>query len=163
MKISLALLSILERRRVEMMIVSRIPTKFRDPLLFILALSMLAFLPGCSVGMAASGKEEPNLAACHTGATRLEVERELGAPKSSRVFEDGSSECVYEYELGNEPSPGRAVMHGGLDVLTLGLWEVVGTPVEATMGEKYKMTVEYGADGIATAVTTQRLKSDKDQ
>lgn len=134
--------------------------RMRMALLLIAALTILLALPACSVGMAAAGKEDPNLAACHTGATKLEVERELGAPKSSRVFTDGSSECVYEYELGNEPSTGRAVLHGGMDVLTLGLWEVVGTPVEATMGEKYEMTVEYDPDGVATAVTTRRLKDE---
>jgi len=30
----------------------------------------------------------------------------------------------------------RAVMHGVLDVATLGLWEVIGTPVEMSQGGK---------------------------
>jgi hypothetical protein len=46
---------------------------------------------------------------------------------------------IYEYELGNEPSAGRAVAHGVLDLLTRGLWEVVGTPVEAIQGKKSKL------------------------
>jgi hypothetical protein len=32
-----------------------------------------------------------------------------------------------------------------MDVLTLGLWEVVGTPIEAFLGEKYRLTVLYDA------------------
>ncbi len=33
-----------------------------------------------------------------------------------------------------------------MDLLTLGLWEVVGTPVEAFMGEKHEMVITYGLD-----------------
>jgi hypothetical protein len=31
----------------------------------------------------------------------------------------------------NEPSAGRAIGHGVMDVLTLGLWEIVGTRLKA--------------------------------
>jgi hypothetical protein len=37
-------------------------------------------------------------------------------------------------------------MHGGMDILTLGLWELVGTPVEAVQGQEFEMTVTYGPD-----------------
>ena len=114
-------------------------------------------LSGCSVGMAAAGQEDPNLAVCKAGSTRLDVERELGAPRDTTMHDDGTLECVYEYEVGNEPSPGRAVMHGGLDVLTLGLWEVVGTPIEASQGTEYEMTVIYGPDGVAKSVKTEKI------
>jgi hypothetical protein len=53
---------------------------------------------------------------------------------------------VYSYELGNAPSAGRAIGHGVMDVLTLGLWEVVGTPIEAFQGETRRLSVTYGAD-----------------
>ena len=115
-------------------------------------------LSGCSVGMAVSGQEDPNLAVCKAGSTRLDIERELGAPRDTAFLEDGSLECVYEYEVGNEPSTGRAVLHGGMDILTLGLWEVVGTPIEASQGTKYEMTVVYGPDGVAQSVKTKKLE-----
>jgi len=39
-------------------------------------------------------------------------------------------------------------MHGLLDVATLGVWEVAGTPIEATKNKKYvTLTVQYSADG----------------
>ena len=116
-------------------------------------------LSACSVGMAAAGTEEPNLAACKVGSTRLDIERELGAPTSSMTLEDGSLQCTYQYEMGNEPSTARAVMHGGMDVLTLGLWEVVGTPLEAVQGTEYEMTVVYGPDGVARSVMTRRIET----
>ena len=86
-----------------------------------------------------------------------EIRRLLGF---SRLLDDGGRECVYEYELGNEPSTGRAVLHGGLDVLTLGLWEIVGTPIEATMGDSYELTVVYGPDETARSLNTKKLKKE---
>ncbi len=39
-------------------------------------------------------------------------------------------------------------MHGLLDVATLGVWEVAGTPIEATKDKKYvTVTATYKADG----------------
>lgn len=108
--------------------------------------------------MAASGKENPNLAVCTEGSSRLEIERELGAPIRSYESDNGDLECVYEYEIGDEPSAGRAVGHATLDVLTLGIWEIVGTPTEASMGDKFELTVVYGPDGIAKEVTSRQLK-----
>lgn len=125
----------------------------------VLLLGGTPMLSGCSVGMAVAGKESPNLAVCRAGATQADIQAELGRPTSSQVLENGDSVCTYEYEVGNEPSAARAVMHGGMDVLTLGLWELVGTPVEAVQGQKYEMTVTYDAEGKAKAIQTRPVES----
>jgi hypothetical protein len=114
-------------------------------------------LGGCSVGMALSGEETPDLAACRVGANRADVEVQLGQPVSVQSLPDGGQTCTYEYQVGNDPSAGRAIAHGAMDVLTLGLWEAVGTPVEAIQGQKYRMTVAYGPDGKAREITTQKI------
>ena len=46
-------------------------------------------------------------------------------------------------------SAARAVMHGLLDISTLGIWEVAGTPIEAVKGKKtgYVIITKYHADG----------------
>lgn len=46
-------------------------------------------------------------------------------------------------------SAARAAMHGLLDVSTMGLWEVVGTPIEAVKNKKksYVVDVAYAGDG----------------
>ncbi|BCA93816.1 hypothetical protein TUM19329_01770 [Legionella antarctica] len=46
-------------------------------------------------------------------------------------------------------SAARAAMHGLLDVGTLGIWEVAGTPIEAVKGKKtgYVIAVKYAEDG----------------
>jgi hypothetical protein len=127
---------------------------------FVLLLGGAPMLSGCSVGMAVAGKETPNLAACRVGATQADIQAELGRPTSSRVLENGDNVCTYAYEVGNDPSAGRAVLHGGMDVLTFGLWELVGTPAEAMQGQKYEMTVTYDAEGNAKAIETRPVKSE---
>ena len=92
----------------------------------IFALLSSIALTNCSVGMAMSGKKTPDLGAVRVGATRGEVELQLGAPVKSTTLDDKSRIDVYEYEVGNDPSAGRAAGHAALDVLTLGLWEIAG-------------------------------------
>jgi hypothetical protein len=104
-------------------------------------------LSGCSVWMAASGHKEPNLGAFNIGSTRGQVEQQLGTPKSTVTLDDGCRQDTYEYKINAEPAPGRAVAHGVADVLTLGIWEVVGTPVEAAnLGDKKQMIITYDSE-----------------
>jgi hypothetical protein len=114
-------------------------------------------LSGCSVGMALHGEREPNLAACRVGATRGEIELELGPPTSVASVEGGGTQCTYEYQIGNEPSAGRAALHAGMDVLTLGVWELVGTPTEALQGQDFQLIVTYGPDGKAENIQVRRM------
>jgi hypothetical protein len=106
---------------------------------------LLIALMGCSVGMAMSGKEEPNLGAFRVGSPRGEVEIQLGSPVSTVTNPDGGRTDIYEYELGNKPSAGRAAAHAAMDVLTLGIWEIVGTPIEAFQGETHRLMIVYDA------------------
>ena len=118
----------------------------------IIGICFLFSITGCSVGMALSGKKEPNLGAFRVGSTRGEAEMQLGSPISSVTTPEGNRTDLYEYELGNEPSTGRAIGHGVMDVLTLGLWEVVGTPIEGFTGSKHRMTIVYGPDDRIIAI-----------
>jgi len=93
-------------------------------------------LAGCSVGMAMSGKKDPNLGAFRIGSTRGEVELQLGSPISTTTTAEGRRVDLYEYEIGNEPSAGRAIAHGVMDVLTLGIWEIIGTPIRGLSGNE---------------------------
>jgi hypothetical protein len=51
-------------------------------------------------------------------------------------------------------SPARAFMHGVLDVSTCGLWEVVGTPIEACSNPKkyYIIRVYYDCNEVIQRV-----------
>ena len=120
------------------------------------ALLVAGVLSGCSVGMALSGEENPDLSVVKLGASRGEVELQLGSPISTESAADGHRIDTYEYEIGNEPSPGRAVAHGVADVLTLGLWEIIGTPIEAVQGETYFTEITYDADDKVTNIVTRK-------
>jgi len=112
-------------------------------------------LSACSVGMALSGRENPDLGAIRIGAQRGEVELHLGAPVQTVSLDGGRRADVYEYQIGNEPSAGRAIGHGVMDVLTLGLWEVVGTPIEGVQGKTYHATITYDRDDKVVEIKTK--------
>jgi hypothetical protein len=119
----------------------------------------VAGLCGCSVGMALSGSPNPNLGAVKAGASRGEIEMHLGSPISSTQLEGGHRADLYQYEIGNEPSAGRAAGHAVMDVLTLCLWEIVGTPIEAVQGDKYTATVEYDENDKVIDLKTMKASS----
>lgn len=131
--------------------------QFRFSLLAAGLLAAVVSVSGCSVGMALSGEENPDLAVCRVGAEKSDIEAQLGPPTTVRSLPDGGQSCTYDYEIGNEPSAGRAVAHGAMDFLTLGIWEVVGTPVEAVQGKRYQMTVSYDAEGRAQQISTIKV------
>jgi len=109
----------------------------------LVAVCLVAILSGCSAVMAASGQRESNLSAIQMGDTRNMVSVKIGQ-QPIRVQAKGKDLIeVYEVEKGNEPSMGRALAHGTLDLFTCGLWEIVGTPLEAVAGEKSYFIAEY--------------------
>lgn len=122
----------------------------------LLILSIPLALSACAVGMAMSGTEEPDLGAVRVGTTRGEVELHMGYPSRTTTLEGGGRLDVYEYEIGDEPSTGRAIGHGIMDILTLGIWEIVGTPIEGFRGDKHYLTVTYDSDDRVTALKSGR-------
>ena len=92
-------------------------------------------LQSCSVGMALSGNKQQDISTFYVGADRLFVHGRTGFPDSSIQDKDGKWIDTYLIISGDEPSTGRAIGHGAMDVLTLGLWEVIGTPFEAVVGK----------------------------
>jgi hypothetical protein len=113
---------------------------------------LLLAITGCSVGMAMSGKKNPNLGAVQVGSTRGEVELQLGPPYKTASLPNGLRSDMYEYEIGNEPSAGRAIGHGVMDILTFGIWEVVGTPIEGVIGDKYDLNIIYNSDDTVASI-----------
>jgi hypothetical protein len=125
----------------------------------LLTASLCVPVQACSVGMALSGSENPDLGAIRVGASRGEVELHLGSAVKTTPLPDGGRADVYQYEIGNEPSAGRAVGHGVMDVLTLGIWEIVGTPIEAVQGETYSATITYDESDKVADIKTQKVSA----
>lgn len=119
----------------------------------IVVLSLLC-VTGCSVGMAMSGKQAPNLGAIQIGSPRGIVELQLGPPTRTMMNADKTRTDIYQYEVGNESSAGRAAGHAVMDLLTLGLWEIVGTPIEASQGDTFQLMVNYDSQDKVASVNS---------
>ena len=117
----------------------------------LLAVSLIC--TGCSMFMAMHGKRDANVGALSIGQDRAIVIANLGQPSKTVTTESGRVD-VFELQRGNAPSGGRALAHGAIDVLTLGLWEIIGTPIEAMQGESYTLTIEYDKQDKVTKVAT---------
>ena len=123
--------------------------KYAQILLWIVLAAMLS---GCSVAMALSGEKNGDLRVVRVGATRDEIELHFGTPVETQAEDASSRFDKYAYEIGNEPSAGRAIGHGIMDILTLGWWEVIGTPVELVQGGKQYFTLVYDENDVVTKV-----------
>ena len=122
---------------------------------FVVLLSAL-LLSACSVGMAASGHKTQDTSILFPGSNRAVIMSKLGPPETSKKNEDGTMTDSYLIKEGNEASSGRAWAFAGLDLLTLGLWEVVATPYELAQGETaYRVLITYDERGEVKDV--QRL------
>lgn len=113
----------------------------------LLALS-IALFSGCSVYMAANQPPAKNIDLFKVGTPRSALLAEFGYPTSSED-KGGKKYDIYRFTQGYSggAKAGRAVAHGVASVLTLGLWEVIGTPVEAiNSGDLTAYEVGYGSD-----------------
>lgn len=124
--------------------------------LLFLSGALLLMVSGCSVGMAASGHKEQDTSIIFPGSNRAVIMSKLGPPDTTRTLEDGRVEDSYLIKQGNESSSGRAWAHAGLDLLSLGLWEVVATPYELAQGEeKSRYVITY--DSASNVVNVQKF------
>ena len=96
--------------------------------------------------MAANQPDKKDVGVLKPGNPRTLVIAELGAPVQTTV-KDGAKTDLYTFTQGYSglEKGGRAVLHGAADVFTLGLWEVVGTPIEG-VANGTKVTVEVAYD-----------------
>ena len=100
-------------------------------LLLLLILSQT--LTACSVFMAATQPDAKNASLFMRGTDRSQLLAEFGKPQSSEIGDDGKKHEIFVftqgYSTGNKV--GRAIFHGAADVFTLGLWEILATPIES--------------------------------
>lgn len=89
-------------------------------------------MTGCSVFMAAKQPEKKDTKMLVVGVPRAVVLAELGAPVSTVKNGDETTD-IFSFKQGYSKGAkfGRVVFHGVADVATLGLWELIGTPVES--------------------------------
>ena len=113
--------------------------------LLLLPALMPAAILGCSVYMATTQPDEKDLSVLKEGTPRSHVIAALGAPIFSGEKE-GRKVDVFVFKQGYSrgSKAGRALLHGVFDVFTLGLWEVIGTPIESVAsGTPTRVEVTY--------------------
>lgn len=106
-------------------------------------------LAGCSVYMATKQPDAKNVDLFTVGTSRTMMLAEFGMPAATET-KNGRTYEIFKFVNGYSPGAkaGRAVFHGAADVVTLGLWEVVGTPTEGVFftGDEMVFRVRYDKD-----------------
>lgn len=100
---------------------------------------------GCSVHSAANQPDEKNTNLFREGTPRAELLAEFGSPIHTET-KDGIKTDIFSFVQGYSTGAkaGRAFFHGAADVLTIGLWELVGGSIEGAYdGEKMSFQVMY--------------------
>lgn len=120
----------------------------RKVLLFLLALMVV--VQGCSVMMAGKKQVKKDTRVIKVGNHRDNIVQTIGAPETSVRLENGGCKDVYKIveNAGSKTTKGLAIVgHTAMDVVTLGLWEIVGTPLElATQETPTHFILYYGPD-----------------
>ena len=125
---------------------SKISGQHMIKFLFSIAVALMA--SGCSAYMAASRDPGKDISVLRIGAVRAQVVGSLGRPVISDTV-DGRKIDVFSFQDGYKGSSnaGRAIFHVGADIVTGGLWEIVGTPTEALLqGQSKVIKVKYDAE-----------------
>lgn len=130
------------------------------PMIALLAIACVALTgAGCSVAMAAHQPARKDVKVFSQGVPRSLVVAEVGAPITTEM-KAGKRVEVYAFTQGYSKAArvSRTIGHGAADVLTLGLWEAVGTPTEAAFNGKrvvYEVTYD-AADRIEQVVVLKK-------
>ena len=114
-------------------------------------------LAGCSVYMATKQPDAKNVDLFTVGTSRTLMLAEFGMPAATET-KNGRTYEIFKFVNGYTAGAkaGRAVFHGAADVVTLGLWEVVGTPTEGVFftGDEMVFRVRYDKDDRIDEVVT---------
>ena len=122
-------------------------------LLFGLCFSMFLLLQGCSAMMALSGSQNPDFKVITKGNSKSVIESQPIKPIFTETQKNGNTVVKYQYTIGKEPSPVRALVYVLLDSMTLFISELFTMPAEkAHAGTEKTIMVEYNPQGDAVRV-----------
>jgi len=125
----------------------------KDLISIILVISLASTLSGCAVAMAAK-KTGTSLKELQEVKTRSALLAKDGVTAVSSRRND-AGELVEDYAVKlKKGSALRSLVHGALDVATLGVWEAVGTPVEGALGKQKSIAIRvyYDKDDMIKSV-----------
>ena len=147
-------------------IVDHLIFKYKRPTMSKLLRVLIAFffvstISGCAVFMAVDQPDKKDVDLFKAGTPRSMLLAEFGLPTAAEVRDDGKKYEIYSFTQGYSKGAkaGRAVLHGTADVLTLGLWEVVGTPTEGAFdGTKMAYEVRYDSNDLIDQIVLLKSK-----
>ena len=98
--------------------------------------------------MAATQPEKRDVSLFRVGTPRAMLLAEFGLPAASEVRDEKRYDVfVFRQGYSAGARAGRAVFHGVADIVTFGLWEVIGTPTEGVFdGKEMAYETSYDAD-----------------
>lgn len=149
---------------------------------WILAIMTAVTLSGCSVYMAASSDEKKDLGILAPGTSRDLIIAEFGMPLATMneaapaqpttepTVESGSGALpavadthtrhdIFKFTQGRSTASnaGRAVFYGAAAVFTLGLSEVIATPLESAVGDQGEIRLRTSYDANWRLTTSEIL------
>ena len=110
--------------------------------------AVISLNTGCAAVMATKQPTKKDLSIFNKGVDRSLIIAEIGAPITSE-FKNGKRYEIYTFMQGYSKANkiSRAVWHGAADVVTFGLWEIIGTPTESAFnGKKTSYEMIFDAD-----------------
>jgi hypothetical protein len=113
------------------------------------AIAICVAVCACSPVMEATRPDPVDLSQFVTGQNRIDVMAEIGSPAATTPDGDNSCDIYKLYTRGPEAAGKGALVAGEVvaDVLTLGLSEIIFTPVEAaTRNSKHTVVFCYDPD-----------------
>jgi hypothetical protein len=119
-------------------------------------------MSSCSIIMAATQPGRKDLAVLTEGTPRPHVEAAIGKPAWSGKNEQGLDVEVFQFVQGYSGGAraARTTWHLVADGLTIGLWEVIGFPIESHYsGTKMNVVVTYDEQQTVKSV---RLRDEHD-
>ena len=108
---------------------------------------LVALGTGCSVVELAKGRPHVDSSSLAPGVPRADVEARLGAPVRSWVSAEGVRYSLYAFGTGVLPAPTVAVTAAMLDIIYLGLPELIWTP--KYNADEFRVVVSYDANDVA--------------
>lgn len=130
--------------------------------------AMLSLTTGCAVKKALEQPDKKDMSVLKKGTSRAVVIKEIGQPNNTQKNSDKTITDTHYFIQGyTEVSKiGRAIGHGVMDILTHGLWEVIGIPTEnSANGNKMVLKVKYDKSKLVEHIThiksTETIKNKK--
>ena len=135
----------------------------RKLLLTVLFVFAVVGLHGCSSYKAANAPDFKDLSVLKKGNDRYKVVGELGQPVLTESLGDGTKVDVFKFIQGQHKAAraGRGVYYGMAAVVSLGLSEVITTPLEGAVGrgKEIQLKVDYDKDDRVDEI--QVLRDDR--